>query len=159
NFAFNGNPYIAREGILSKDMTGTWGIGARLKDMSFLEDLKHTFRINFIGGTNSTTMTRYLGKNADFANYGANGWYRNGANGNGALGMPPLYMTTNDYAMEFGLTNTYKMYENFTVMLDMAYLATWMDHSKKVWGNTMFNGDDDTVKDPWNVNVSFVYEF
>ena len=144
--------FIAREATLSKDMIGTWGIGARLKDMSFLEDLKHTFRINFMGGTNSTAMTRYLGKNADFAT----GF--EGVNAS-AAGMPPLYMTTNDYAMEFGLTNTYKMYDNFTVMLDAAYIATWMDHSRKVWGNTTFNGDDDTVKDPWNVNVSFVYEF
>ena len=152
NFAYNGGPYIARESVLGYDMSGTWGIGARLKDMSFLEDLKHTFRVNLIGGTNSTTMTRYLGKNADF------GWVGNGANAN-AVGMQPLYMTTNDYAMEIGLTNTYKMYENFTVMLDMAYLATWMDHSRKVWGNTRFNGDDDTVKDPWNINLSFVYSF
>ncbi|MBQ9405952.1 MAG: outer membrane homotrimeric porin, partial [Desulfovibrio sp.] len=153
NFAYNGNPYIAREAILGYDMSGTWGIGARLKDMSFLEDLKHTFRVNLIGGTNSTTMTRYLGRNDDFQDY------RNGANAGPAVGMQPLYMTTNDYAMEIGLTNTYKMYENFTVMLDMAYLATWMDHSRKVWGNTRFNGDDDTVKDPWNINLSFVYSF
>lgn len=42
NFAFNGNPYIAREAVLGTTMVGTWGIGARLKDVSFLEDLKHT---------------------------------------------------------------------------------------------------------------------
>ena len=61
NFAFNGNPYIAREGTLGYDMSGTWGIGARLKDVSFVEDLKHTFRVNYIGGTNSPTMAkRYL---------------------------------------------------------------------------------------------------
>ena len=153
NFAFNGNPYIARESTLSKSMIGTWGIGARLKDMSFLENLKHTLRVNFIGGTNSTTMTRYLGRNDDFVDA------YNGANAAGAFGMPNLYMTTNDYAMEFGLFSQYKMYDNFTIALDMNYIATWIDHSNKVWGRTAFNRDDDTVKDPWNINLSFVYEF
>ena len=60
DFAFNGGPMIGREAVLGYDMSGTWGIGARLKDMSFIENLKHTFRLNLIGGTNSTTMTRYL---------------------------------------------------------------------------------------------------
>lgn len=153
NFAFNGNPYIAREATLGYSMAGTWGIGARLKDMSFLEDLKHTFRVNVIGGTNSPSMakkmTRATWENSPLA-----------AN-SGAAGMDPLYMTTMDYAMEVGLTSTYQMYENFTIMLDAAYLATWLDQSKSVWGNSKMNGKhgSDEVRDPWNVNLSFVYSF
>ncbi|WP_304473211.1 hypothetical protein [uncultured Desulfovibrio sp.] len=77
----------------------------------------------------------------------------------GALGMNPLYMTTNDSALEIGLSNKYKMYENFIVYLDAAYLATWMDQSKSVWGHSKMNGKDDEVRDPWNVNLSFVYSF
>ncbi len=33
----------------------------------------------------------------------------------GLMGMDAMYLTTGDSALEFGLTNTYKMYENFTV--------------------------------------------
>ena len=51
------------------------------------------------------------------------------------------------------------MYENFTVMLDAAYLATWIDHSKSVWGRSTMNGKSDQERDPWNVNLSFVYAF
>lgn len=155
NFAFNGNPYIAREGVLGNSMAGTWGVGARLKDMSFLEDLKHTFRVNLIGGTNSPTMGKKLSR------YGmaANGNVDTNIAGSNNIGMDPLYMTTEDYAMEVGLTNTYQMYENFTVMLDAAYLATWLDQSKSVWGNSKMNGKSDEVRDPWNVNLSFVYSF
>ena len=150
NFAFNGNPYIARDGVLGSSMAGTWGVGARLKDMSFLENLKHTLRVNLIGGTNSPTMAKKM----------SNSWTpdRLAANSGGA-GQDPLYMTTQDYAMEVGLTNTYKMYDNFTIMLDAAYLATWLDQSKSVWGNSKMNGKSDEVRDPWNVNVSFVYSF
>lgn len=153
NFAFNGNPYIAREGILGSTMVGTWGIGARLKDVSFLEDLKHTLRVNFMGGTNAPKMAKYVSHNsfkdpATVACYGTS--------------YDPLYLTTEDYALEIGLTNTYKMYDNFTVMLDAAYIAMWLDDSRSTWGkNPMagFAGDRNGVYDAWNVNLSFVYSF
>ena len=136
------------------DYSGTWGIGAQLKDMSFLEDLKHTFRVNLIGGTNSPSMAKKLSNNG----IAANGMGLAGG-ATEALGMDPLYMTSMDYAMEIGLTNTYKMYDNFTIMLDAAYLATWLDQSRSVWGTSKMNGKSDEVRDPWNVNVSFVYSF
>ena len=153
NFAFNGNPYIAREGILGSTMVGTWGIGARLKDMSFLEDLKHTLRVNFMGGTNAPKMAKYVSHNsfkdsASVTQYGTS--------------YDPMYLTTDDYALEIGLTNTYKMYDNFTVMLDASYLALWLDDSRSTWGkNPMANfaKGGDGVYDAWNVNLSFVYSF
>ena len=153
NFAFNGNPYIAREGILGSTMVGTWGIGARLKDMSFLEDLKHTLRVNFMGGTNAPKMAKYVGQDL-----GKRGVYD--VNGR-ANAYDPMYLTTDDYALEIGLTNTYKMYDNFTVMLDAAYVALWLDDSRSTWGKnpgrSALGGDG--VYDAWNVNLSFVYSF
>ena len=155
NFAFNGNPYVAREGVMGYEMSGTWGIGARLKDMSFVENLKHTLRLNVMGGTNSTTMAkRYLSGRAGSSRT----FIADGANDN-ALGMGPLYLTTNDTAMEVGLTNSYQMYDNFTIMLDAAYIATWLDQSNGTWGKSNLNGRSDQVRDPWNVNLSFVYSF
>ena len=153
NFAFNGNPYIAREGVLGTTMVGTWGIGARLKDVSFLEDLKHTLRVNFMGGTNAPKMAKYVSHTsfkapASVTQYGTS--------------YDPMYLTTGDTALEIGLTNTYKMYDNFTVMLDAAYIALWLDDSRSTWGkNPMANfaKGGDGVYDAWNVNLSFVYSF
>ena len=157
NFAFNGGPYIAREAMLGYSMSGTWGIGARVKDVSFVEDLKHTLRVNYIGGTNAPKMAKYIVGNVD-RGYPGLGGDITGPNMQG-LGMDPLYMTTEDSALEIGLTNEYKMYENFTIMLDDAYLATWIDHSKSTWGRSAMNGKSDQERDPWNVNLSFVYAF
>ena len=156
NFAFNGNPYIAREGVLGSTMVGTWGIGARLKDVSFLEDLKHTLRVNFMGGTNAPKMAKYVSDYAAYDKRGVSSVVETG------FGYDPVYLTTEDYALEVGLTNTYKMYDNFTVMLDAAYLALWLDDSRSTWGkNPMrgFSGKDGGVYDAWNVNLSFVYSF
>ena len=156
NFAFNGNPYIAREDVLGSTMVGTWGIGARLKDVSFLEDLKHTLRVNFMGGTNAPKMAKYVSDYAAYDKRGVSSVVETG------FGYDPVYLTTEDYALEVGLTNTYKMYDNFTVMLDAAYLALWLDDSRSTWGkNPMrgFSGKDGGVYDAWNVNLSFVYSF
>ena len=73
--------------------------------------------------------------------------------------MDPLCMTSQDYAMEVGLTNTYKMYDNFSVFLDASYISLWLDKSRSVWGNSRMNGRSDQERDPWNVNVRFVYSF
>ena len=157
NFAFNGNPYIARECVLGSTMTGTWGIGARLKDVSFLEDLKHTLRVNFMGGTNAPKMAKYVRENDFYTKHGVEDGY-----GVGGDAFDPIYLTTEDYALEIGLPNTYKMYDNFTVMLDAAYIAMWLDDSRNTWGkNPMagFAGDRNGVYDAWNVNLSFVYSF
>ena len=159
NFAFNGNPYIARECVLGSTMVGTWGVGVRLKDVSFLEDLKHTLRVNFMGGTNAPKMAKYVGYNDLTAGKrGMNADYLH----MGADAFDPIYLTTEDYALEVGLTNTYKMYDNFTVMLDAAYIAMWLDDSRSTWGkNAMygFSGNKGGTYDAWNVNLSFVYSF
>ena len=150
NYAGNGNPYIAREGVLGSSLIGTWGIGARLKDMSFLEGLKHTFRINFMGGTNSTEMAKYiLGKKTVPGGVGQIVTdFNNGAEHG-------LYLTTADTALEFGLTNTYKIYDNLTFMVDAAYVALFMDD---VWKRNAAN-QTYTKTDAWNINASFVYSF
>ena len=157
NFAFNGNPYIAREGVLGTNMTGTWGIGARLKDMSFLEDLKHTLRVNFMGGTNAPKMAKYIRDYGNpYAKHGVSDVARY------ATAYDPMYLTTDDTALEIGLTNTYKMYDNFTVMLDASYVALWLEDSRSVWGKNPGRGaflGGDGVYDAWNVNLSFVYSF
>lgn len=159
NFAGNGAPYIAREGVLFNQMTGTWGVGARLKDMSFLEDLKHTFRINYIGGTNSPSMAKYiLGKKSlNDSRYPVTNHYYDDFNTAGTS-VNPVYMTTMDSALEFGLTNTYKVYDNLTLYSEVAYMAMMMDKSDAVWGKG--NGVRSYQShDPWNINVSFVYDF
>jgi hypothetical protein len=143
-----------REGVMGRTWNGTWGIGARLKDFYFVEDLKHTLYINYIGGTNSPTMARKMSRDDIYDN--GWDWAANGA-GNG---MEKLYLTTMDSALEIGLRNVYKMYDNFSIYLEGGYIATFLDHGKGAWGRSDMNGrGEDKVKDPWNINLAFVYQF
>lgn len=153
-YAFDGHPYIAREGAIGNSMSGTWGVGLRLKDVSFIEDLKHTLRVNLIGGTNDHGILRQINKH-----YGIYGY---AANDNNGFGFQNLYMTDQDTALEIGLHNEYKMYENFTIMLDANYLALWLEDSKYDGVRRQLSGaarSSGETRDAWNVNVSFVYSF
>ena len=83
-------------------------------------------------------------------------------NANEGFGFQNLYMTDQDTALEIGLHNEYKMYENFTIMLDANYLALWLADTKYNGVRAQMSGAAATTsetRDAWNVNVSFVYSF
>ena len=152
-FAFDGHPYIAREGVLGSSMAGTWGVGLRVKDMSFIEDLKHTLRVNLIGGTNAHGIYEQIGK------YGAAAVEAAMPNNSYGYGFNGMYLTDQDTVLEIGLHNEYDMYENFTIMLDANYAALWLADTKYEGVRRHMNGFDSETRDAWNVNVSFVYSF
>lgn len=153
-YAFDGHPYIAREGALGASMAGTWGVGLRVKDVSFIEDLKHTLRVNLIGGTNNHKIFKQIAKHYKVVAP---------SNDNDGYGFQSLYLTDQDTVLEIGLHNEYKMYENFTIMLDANYMALWLADTKydgvrrQMMGATNHMSSD--TRDAWNVNVSFVYSF
>ena len=153
NYAFDGGKYIAREGAIGSSMTGTWGVGLRIKDVSFVENLKHALRVNLIGGTNDPGILKKL--------YRMGAYYQNPVN-DSAVGVENLYMTQGDTALEIGLLNEYKMYENFTIALDANYIAMWMSDDKYGGVKKVLSGVSNSnhdVRDAWNVSVSFAYEF
>ncbi len=151
-YAFDGNPWFHREGTLGNSMAGTWGIGLRIRDISFLEDLKHTFRLTYMGGTNDRGILKKMHRQG----------FRPASNSQGDVvhaGVENLYLTDIDSVMEIGLYNEYKMYENFKIVLDANYLAVFLSNDSSTWKRTPMNGASRDVRDAWNVNLSFAYEF
>ena len=171
NFGFNGSPVGAlNEGILGTNFqTGTWGLGLRIRDMSFIEDLKHTLRVNFFGGTNDPQMAKYiLGKKQlngvaawnvqkDFNRVGAPnvGGAVTPNTGNG------LYLTRQDYGVEVNIDTIYKIYDNLSMIVELGYIHLWLDQSKAVWGPKA--GSNATrglnLTDAMKASVYFRYQF
>ncbi|MCR4666762.1 MAG: outer membrane homotrimeric porin, partial [Desulfovibrio sp.] len=129
-----------------KNMTyaGTWGIGLQIRDMSFLEDLSHTFRVAYWGGTNSTDMVKYVSQS--------------GA-GMSDDSMDGPYLTKNDGLLEFNLDNSYQIYENLAVNLDLGYIVNMMDRGtwSRYW--TKGNGNGFSKHDAWKAQLTFAYTF
>lgn len=157
-YASNGN-VISRKNIITSVWTGTWGFGARLKNVSFFDDIKHTLRINHFRGTNAPVMAKYfLGKKA------AGGDYTTTTVGTDFnAGVEGVYLTTRDSATEFSLVNEWKIYKNFRMNLEGHYILFDLDTSSSVWGRgaTTSGGwvGKPNLRDSWQCNLSFYYDF
>ena len=125
------------------DYAGTWGLGLQIRDMSFVEDLKHTFRVAYWGGTNSPSMVKYMED--------ASSW----SDGYGNNTSP--YLTTNDGLLEFNLVNSYQMYENFDVNFELGYIANFMDND--TWKKAGSRNSSFQKQDMWKAQLIFAYSF
>ena len=121
--------------------TGTWGIGLRVHDLSFVEDLKHSFRVAYWGGTNSPSMAKYVKHSW--------GW-DNGLDKDGH------YLTTNDGLLEFNLVNSYQIYENLEANLELGYIVNMMDDD--TWKRS-YRKDSYKKQDAWKAQLIFAYSF
>ncbi len=131
SFASNGSRYLDREDVIGEFLVGTWGVGLRVKEVSFIKDLKHSFAVNYFGGTNDEEMASHL----DSFNEGYG-----------------LYLTENDYAVEFNFNTDYKIYKNLTMNVHASYIVLGFDDD--TWSHTQYDATD-----AWNVSTSFIYSF
>ena len=93
---------------------GKMGVYLQAKDISFMEDLTHIFRVGFIKGTNNTEMAR-----------------QGIASPTGTSGRE-LYLTTADKAWEVNFDTQYKIYQDLTLCVELGWIN--LDLDKKVWG-------------------------
>ena len=123
---------------------GTWGIGLQIADVSFVEDLKHTFRVAYWGGTNSPSMVKYMGSGV--------AWNDTTATQDGP------YLTTNDGLLEFNLVNSWQIYENLEANLELGYIVNMMD--KDTWDKSYITEKRNWSKqDAWKAQLIFAYTF
>ncbi|WP_279136864.1 outer membrane homotrimeric porin [Desulfovibrio piger] len=122
---------------------GTWGIGLQIADVSFVEDLKHTFRVAYWGGTNSPSMVKYMRS--------AVAWDDTTAAQDGP------YLTTNDGLLEFNLVNSWQIYENLEANLELGYIINMMD--KDTWDKSYVSERNWSKQDAWKAQLIFAYTF
>ena len=107
---FHANGMLATT-IDKKNPAGTWGIQAGVKNVSFVEDLTHRLSLTYIQGTNNTNRIT------------------DGTVSKPSSMSPVDYMTTADSAWEIDFLSSYKLYQNLTANLLLAYLITDYDES------------------------------
>ena len=122
---------------------GTWGVVLQIADVSFVEDLKHTFRVAYWGGTNSPSMVKYMGS--------AVAWDDTTAAQDGP------YLTTNDGLLEFNLVNSWQIYENLEANLELGYIINMMD--KDTWDKSYVSDRNWSKQDAWKAQLIFAYSF
>ena len=131
---------------ISSVYSGTWGVGAQLKDMSFFNDLSHTFRVAYWGGTNSPSMTKYV----------RGTWNGDHSKGWDQIEQSVMYLTTKDWMLEFNLDTTWSIYENLEAMVELGYIVNGIDRDQwRKYGN----GGDWQKANAYKAGVMFKYSF
>ena len=125
-FGYDGSVYGSSKNCqLSDTIAGTWGVQARLTNISFMEDLTHAFYVSYITGTNDKNMAKYVGT----------------ANSNGTIASSPLanrlvegvYLTEKDHAFEIDFTTNYNIYKDLKLTVELGYIN--LDLDSNVWVN------------------------
>ena len=128
--------YFDANGLLAATIdncnpAGTWGVQLGVKNVSFVEDLTHALSVTYFQGTNNTNRITDV------------------AAGLGHGDGPATYMTTADSAWSIDFLSSYKLYENLTANLLLAYLVT--DFDKNVW--------DKDYDNAFRGTLNFTYAF
>ena len=63
-----------------------------------------------------------------------------------------LYLTTNDYLVEFNLDSTYKFYENLEACVELGYIVNGVDKNTWKWSGNQ-------KEDAWKVALNLRYSF
>lgn len=129
-------------------LDGSWGIGLQVKDLSFVEDLKHTLRVAYYGGTNDHKVLRYAyaNNNRYVVTPNAQPWNVSGRD---------LYLTDKDSILEFNVNSYYQIYENLKMGLELAYAVNMMDTG--TWNEA--TGNRYSKQDMWSADLTFTYSF
>ncbi len=118
SLAYDGVDFTPRSTqVLNYDdnsMMGSWGVVAQLKDISFVENLKHTLRTGYIRGTNDAAMMEEVAMRS----------------------VPGSYLTEDDWAWEVDFITNYQIYENLSMVVDFGYLRVDWDGKWKDEGIT-----------------------
>ena len=113
--------YFDANGLLAASIdncnpAGTWGVQAGVKGVSLVEDLTHALSVTYFQGTNNTNRVWNLHQETS----------------------PVGYMTTADSAWSIDFLSSYKLYQNLTANVLLAYLIT--DYDESLWGKDYDNG-------------------
>ncbi len=131
-FGFADGQYGLFGSLGRHNIAGTWGVQTGIEEVSFLEDLTHTFTVTLFKGTNNSDNIYDV-----------------------ATEKPYNYMTYSDTAVEFDLNSTYMIYKNLSANLQLAYIIndfSESDHAAYAKDNTM-------DENGWSAALSFAYKF
>ncbi|MDE7241993.1 outer membrane homotrimeric porin [Desulfovibrio sp.] len=156
--AYDGSHYIERNALIGNNLAGTFGIGVRAAHLRFWENLSQTLYFNYIRGTNSRAMARKLSLQGLWANGMALPGAR--AGGGADLGMPNLYLTTGDSALELATTARCRLNEHFSLFCSAGWIGLTLDAGEDAWGARHALGEAiPSTANAWNVNLSFIASF
>ena len=136
SYGFDGTNYSRAAQTMGYSIDGTWGVIAQAANISFMEDLSHTFRVGYYQGTNNREMVR-----------------------NGMIGNPQdtaasmMYLTTSDKAVEVNLDTEYKIYKDLSMFVELGYIR--LDLDEDLWKTVGYEANKNNFKGAVSLKYAF----
>jgi hypothetical protein len=148
SFLFDDSQELLKQGNMSVNPIGSYGIGASLNNITFVEKLSHRLTFIYLRGNNSPRAIRQM-------NYYVNG-------GNLNLGANPYFvmgrdLTYNEALLSANFDTTYQIYENLAAVLETGWAHGYFQES--VWGHRFTHQASSAAGNSWKVAFGFTYKF
>ena len=139
SFLFDCSQDFTMDSNMGANPVGSYGFGASLNNISFIEKLTQRITFTYLHGNNSPRAIRYLQLTV-----GDNPYYIMGRD-----------LTTSEQLYSVNLDTNYQIYENLAALVE----AGWAhgDFQKSVWGHRLISKSHDG--DAWRVGFGLKYTF
>ena len=136
SYGFDGTNYGGAAQTMGYGISGTWAVMARVKDISFMEDLSHVLRVVYYQGTNNKEMVRSK-------------MISNPQDSVASM----MYLTTGDKAVEVNFDTEYKLYKNLSLFVELGYIR--LDLDKDLWKGVGYEAKENNFKGTFSVGYKF----
>ncbi|MEA4856592.1 outer membrane homotrimeric porin [Solidesulfovibrio sp.] len=139
SFLFDCSQELLKQGNMGVNPIGSYGLGASLNNISFIEKLSNRVTFVYLRGNNSPSAIRYLN-----TYMGSNPYFTMGRD-----------LTTNEYVMGANIDTTYQIYENLAAVMETGWAHGQFQTS--VWGHRL--AQKSREGDAWKVAFGLTYKF
>jgi hypothetical protein len=150
SFLFDSSQTLGKGSNMYASPVGSMGIGASLKDISFIDKLTNQLTFVYMKGTNSAQalrMARLYG--ATTYSYLSRGGYSYVSMGKD--------LSENEYLMGLNLDTKYMIYENLAAVMETGWAHGSFQQS--IWGRSMVRQAESNGNNAWKVAFGLTYKF
>ncbi len=139
SFLFDCSQDLSKQGNMGVNPIGSYGLGASLNNISFIEKLTNRLTFVYLRGNNSAKAIRFLN-----ATMGSNPYFTMGRD-----------LTDNEYILGANFDTTYQIYQNLAAVVETGWAHG--EFQTSVWGHRL--AEKARSGDAWKVAFGLTYKF
>ena len=139
SFLFDDNQELVKNSNMGMSPVGSWGLGATLDNVSFIDKLRHRLTFVYVHGNNAARAIRDLN-----TLMGSNPYFQMGRD-----------LTVDEHVFGVNFDSKYMIYDNLAAIVETGWAHG--EFQQSVWGHRLVNQSRNG--DTWKVSFGLSYKF